>query len=403
MSASKPIFPWHLRLLVGGVAVTAGVLTLNNLSRLGNVTTPQWVAALVFGSLAAASHFRPSWTIHQQVTYRTVVAAYFAVAMVLPTSMIAPVILLSWIPWLIVRVRTRRTLAMEATFNISLDITAAVLARDVYLLVESLIPSPTMALLLGAVTFVGVQVVLVTVVVVIYRKTSLREVDSLKVGILSAELVTVIVGGITAMLYQLDPLSLLVLFLPLGYLHVLMERVRDSKAAYVDAKTGLFNYKYIDERLPQELARVKATGVPLSIIFADLDYLREINNRFGHLAGDIAIRHVGNVLKQTIHDNQFVARFGGEEYMLVLPQMGHEEALRTADRARRLVAESEIQAGDARFSVTMSFGVATAPEDGTSVRDLIHAADTAVYQSKANGRNCVTSCRKGAEPWVAFR
>lgn len=390
----RHVVPVRVLLLILGTAVTAGLMMVHSFTNLSAIGFPELVAILVFGGLAAASHFRPSWSFNQQATYCTVVAAYFAVAMVLPRTWIAPVIILSWLPWIILHGRAKPTWPAEVTFNVSLDIIAAVVARDLYHVVQQSIPFTTLSLVVGALTFMALQTTLVTAVVVLYRRVALRAADTLKVSSLSADLIMVLVGGITALLYRMDPMSLFLVFLPLGYLQHMMERVRSQKEPYLDSKTGLFNYKYLDERLPGELERAKVTGIPLTLVFADLDYLREINNNYGHLAGDVAIRHVSDVLRACVRNNQFAARFGGEEFVLVLPQTDHGEALQVAEAARALVADSIIQAGDTRFRVTMSFGVATAPDDAVTVRDLIHAADTAVYEAKAGGRNCIRSCRK---------
>lgn len=394
MSTLRKILPWRVRLLVIAVALAAGGLSAYTTAPLERPEPSVAVMILVFGLLAAMSHFRPTWSLNQQSTYNTVPAAYFAMAMVLPAPLIPLVIAASWLPWSALRVRTNPARLVEVCFNLSTDVVAGVLARLVYDSGRTVL-APTLALLMSAVVFVAIQTALVSTIVVLYRRISYREVDGLKAASLSAELTTVIVGGITALLYQVDAWSLAVIFVPLSYLQYMIEKVQNQQAAFLDAKTGVFNYRYLDERLPKEVERAKMTGAPLSVVFADLDFLREVNNTHGHLVGDLAIRHVAQVLKGCLADNQFCARFGGEEFVMVLPQVDLAGALRLAETARGRVAESAIRTGDLHFNVTMSFGVAVVPDDATTVRDLVHAADTAVYQAKEGGRNCVRAYRKG--------
>lgn len=395
MASLKKIFPWRVRLFIGSVVLTAGALAAYAARIAAPLALREWAAIFVFGSLAAASHFRPTWSQNQQSKYNLVPAAYFAMAMVLPLPAIPLVIIASWLPWSIMKFRRfQPALLVEVSFNLSLDIIVAVVSRFVFQVGSAVVPSPTLAQLVSAVTFVGLQTALVATIVVLYRRIPYREVDTLKVNSISAELSTVIVGGITALLFRLDPMSLAMIFLPLGYLQYVMDKVKNQQAAFLDAKTGVYNYRYLDERLPKEIERARNTGVPLSVVFSDLDFLREINNNHGHLAGDLAIQHVASVLKNCLQDNQFAARFGGEEFVMVLPQVDHAGALRIAELARARVAESTIRSGETQFRVTMSFGVATVPDDALNVRDLIHTADLAVYQAKASGRNCVCSYRK---------
>lgn len=394
MSHLRKILPWRVRLLVIAVALTAGGLSVYTTAPVGRLGFAEAVMILVFGLLAAMSHFRPTWSLNQQSTYNTVPAAYFAMAIVLPVSLIPVAIAVSWLPWSALRVRSNPARLVEVCFNLSTDVVAGVLARLVFEAGRTAL-APTLALLISALVFVTIQTALVSTIVVLYRRISYREVDGLKPASLSAELITVIVGGITAMLYQVDPWSLAVIFVPLSYLQYMMEKVQNHQAAFLDAKTGVFNYRYLDERLPKEVERARATGAPLSVVFADLDFLREVNNNHGHLVGDLAIQQAAKVLKGCLEDNQFCARFGGEEFVLVLPQVDLAGALRMAERARSRVAESTIRSGDAQFTVTMSFGVAVVPDHAATVRDLVHAADMAVYQAKEGGRNCVRVYGKG--------
>jgi diguanylate cyclase (GGDEF)-like protein len=124
---------------------------------------------------------------------------------------------------------------------------------------------------------------------------------------------------------------------------------------------------------------------------ADLDLLRNINNSYGHLAGDIVLAGVGQVIRQSIRDYDIAGRFGGEEFLIVLPETGPREAQEIAERLRVAIASEryEVRTSPVPIHATMSLGVACFPEDAAAQKDLVHAADVAVYQAKINGRNRV--------------
>ena len=162
-------------------------------------------------------------------------------------------------------------------------------------------------------------------------------------------------------------------------------------AARLDSKTELFNARYFASALAGELERAKRFERPLSIVLADLDLLREVNNTHGHLAGDAVLRGVADVLRSQLRPFDIAGRFGGEEFAIALPEASHEEALAIAERIRVAVAAAafRLPSGDGFVTATISLGVATHPECET-VDDLIHQADLALYRSKALGRNRVS-------------
>src|SRR5205823_2789769 len=126
-------------------------------------------------------------------------------------------------------------------------------------------------------------------------------------------------------------------------------------------------------------------------ILADLDLLREINNTFGHLAGDAVLQGIADVFRAELRDGDVAARFGGEEFCILLPGATTAEALEIAERIREAVAETAfpVHALAASIRATLSLGVASLPGDAGSADALLHAADLAVYRAKAEGRNRV--------------
>jgi diguanylate cyclase (GGDEF)-like protein/putative nucleotidyltransferase with HDIG domain len=166
-----------------------------------------------------------------------------------------------------------------------------------------------------------------------------------------------------------------------------------------DAKTGLFNANYFEVAVERALAQAKAAEGTMSVLLADLDLLREINNAHGHLAGDAVLRGVGGVLQEHLRPQDVPARFGGEEFAVLLPDTTTAEALEIAERLRAAVAATRFLSGtaDTELQATVSVGVASYPEHGTEAVQLIHQADVAVYGAKLQGRNRVHAATDGAQ------
>src|SRR5438874_11127847 len=129
----------------------------------------------------------------------------------------------------------------------------------------------------------------------------------------------------------------------------------------------------------------------MSLIMADLDLLRDINNSYGHLAGDAVLKGIAEVFRAQLRHYDVPARFGGEEFSILLPETPPEQALEIAERIRRAVAEHpfDVETSSEPLRVTVSIGVAGFPKDATDANELIHQADLAVYRAKLQGRNRV--------------
>jgi diguanylate cyclase (GGDEF)-like protein len=166
-------------------------------------------------------------------------------------------------------------------------------------------------------------------------------------------------------------------------------------AATVDAKTGLLNAPAWEEISRRELARGKRNGHPVGILILDIDRFKSINDRFGHLVGDQVLRQIGGNLNASVREFDSVGRFGGEEFVVVLPEASAMESLVVAERLRLRIAEMRVpaMAGGTSDSpdvpMSVSIGVACAPADGEELTALLLAADAALYEAKGRGRNCV--------------
>ncbi|MDR3749874.1 MAG: diguanylate cyclase [Terracidiphilus sp.] len=154
-----------------------------------------------------------------------------------------------------------------------------------------------------------------------------------------------------------------------------------------DDLTGLWNHRIIVERLRGEVDRAHRDGSPLSVILVDLDHFKNINDTFGHPAGDLVLKKIGAIFANSVRSYDWVGRYGGEEFLLILPGSGCDTARIRAEQLRMAVESARILDGARELEVTASFGVASGFPPG--YEEVIHAVDAALYRAKHNGRNCV--------------
>lgn len=159
-----------------------------------------------------------------------------------------------------------------------------------------------------------------------------------------------------------------------------------------DDLTTAFNRRHLDAYLEEELERDRRYGRTFSILFFDLDHLKDVNDRHGHLAGSRVLREVATLIQGKLRKSDRIFRYGGDEFVVTLPETGAEGALRVAHRLRRAVRSHEFLAAEGlAVTLTASFGVATFPYDGSSQEELIRAADQAMYRVKSQTRDGVGS------------
>ena len=157
-----------------------------------------------------------------------------------------------------------------------------------------------------------------------------------------------------------------------------------------DGLTGAYNRRYFDQNIEAMISRSRTATQPFSALVADIDHFKRINDRAGHLAGDDCIRMVARLLQQSLAKGQPVIRYGGEEFVILLPGMKAGDALTTAERLRAAIAAEKVESGNQSLKLTISIGVATIPaSQRVSASSLIRAADSALYAAKDEGRNRV--------------
>jgi diguanylate cyclase (GGDEF)-like protein len=166
-----------------------------------------------------------------------------------------------------------------------------------------------------------------------------------------------------------------------------------------DPLTGWFNRRYMEETLEREIGRVARNKRPLVVIMLDVDNFKEFNDTFGHEAGDVALQNLCQMLKTHIRSEDVACRFGGDEFVLILPDTSAELGAQRAEEMRIAVGHEEIQYHDHLLRpMTLSFGIATFPANGRTSKDLLRASDTALYRAKSEGRDRVRLHGQASEP-----
>jgi diguanylate cyclase (GGDEF)-like protein/putative nucleotidyltransferase with HDIG domain len=268
---------------------------------------------------------------------------------------------------------------------------------DKILHASSLIPNQDVrfafAGLAACVLYVGLNHLILAPMLRFARHLSLRELrDSLfSFESLSTDFVLATLGLGVAAFWRWNPYLVPFAIAPLLLIHRSLAVPQLQAEARVDPKTGLFNARHFAQVLADELARAARFDRPMSVIMADLDLLRDINNTYGHLAGDAVLKGISEIFRQQLRHYDVPARFGGEEFCILLPETPPDQAIEIAERIRRAVADRkyEVETSSEPIGATISLGVAGFPRDGADANELIHQADLAVYRAKLQGRNRV--------------
>jgi diguanylate cyclase (GGDEF)-like protein/putative nucleotidyltransferase with HDIG domain len=373
--------------VAGATAATAPFLV-----DIQNVRTSAWLSFAILGAAVAVAQIFVVVTPANQ-SYHTTVVFLVASALLLPPELIALMAVVQHVPdWL-----KRRLPFHIQTFNIAnytLSTMAAAAAADGILNTRLFGPhgaTTACAYLAASVAFVVVNHALLAPMLRFARGHSLRESGLFSYENLSTDLVLASLGVGLAALWHYDAWLTPFAIAPLILVHRSLAVPTLQAEARVDPKTGLFNARHFAATLREELTRAIRFDRPMSIVMADLDLLRDINNTYGHLAGDAVLAGVAKIFREQLREYDVPARFGGEEFSILLPETRVVEALEIAERIRRAVAASEFEVATSSepVRVTVSMGIACYPRDGSDANALVHQADLAVYRAKLQGRNRV--------------
>jgi diguanylate cyclase (GGDEF)-like protein/putative nucleotidyltransferase with HDIG domain len=373
---------------VVAAATVASVAPL--LSRL-DAATPGWTTFVVLGAIAAVAQLFVVRMPSRNQSYHTTIVFLIPAAMLLPPELVALIGVVMHVPeWL----KTRSAWYVQ-TFNIC-NWTLSMLAA--YGSFHALLDRGSgtdvdyaLAGLAAAAAIVAVNHALMAPMLLLARGHSLRESGLFSFPSLSTDFVLAMLGVALAAFWARNPWLIPFSVAPLLLIHRSLSVPQLQEEARVDAKTGLFNARHFASALSEELVRAERFQRPLSLVMADLDLLRDINNTYGHLAGDAVLQGIAEIFRAQLRHYDVPARFGGEEFAILLPETSPEQALEIAERIRRAVGASafDVETSSEPIRATVSIGVAAYPRDGSDANELIHQADLAVYRAKLQGRNRV--------------
>lgn len=176
---------------------------------------------------------------------------------------------------------------------------------------------------------------------------------------------------------------------------VLKRATRYLHEAYTDSLTGLNNRRYFDKKLVEMIAHSKRYGEVFCLAMLDVDLFKNFNDSYGHVAGDHALKHLADVIMNNIRQSDIHARFGGEEFTVLLPSTDKTNSITFMDRLRERIAETPLVYENEEHSFTISIGIAQYPEDAETPDELVKCADMALYESKSRGRNLTTLYKSG--------
>jgi len=386
-----PGLPSRARIYFFVVALASAAAALPFLGRLQD--THDWAAFLIFGSAAAIARLFVVRTPGDQA-YHTDIVFLIPAALMLPPELLVLVAIVLMVPeWL--KMRYRWYLQTFNIFNYLLSSMAVWLVGREGILSQSYIGNSAVRLslagLASCVVFVAVNHTLLALMLRLARGFSLRETGLFDSEFLSTDLVLAALGVAVYAFWQTNHWLVPFALTPLFLIHRSLSVPALQAEARVDPKTGLYNARYFATALSDELGRAQRFERPMSLIMADLDLLRDINNSYGHLAGDAVLKGIAEVFRAQLRHYDVPARFGGEEFSILLPETPPDQAMEIAERIRRAVAERtfDVETSSEPIRATVSIGVAGYPKDGTDANELIHQADLAVYRAKLQGRNRV--------------
>lgn len=162
-----------------------------------------------------------------------------------------------------------------------------------------------------------------------------------------------------------------------------------QKMATTDALTKIYNRLYFNEMLSKEMSKADKDKYPMCISIFDIDHFKQFNDTYGHLFGDLVLKTIARLAKENIREQDLVARFGGEEFVIIMPNTNINDAVALIEELRQKIGSYHVKEGSISASVTASFGIASYPEHGKTEAEVLSAADTALYKAKTEGRNCV--------------
>ncbi len=288
------------------------------------------------------------------------------------------------------------------TFNVACYIIVMYAASLVYMWIgPPRDPRPVLeivAILAAMAMFTLLNHVMVGLIVWFARGENFRKSGVFEFLPLMIDMTLMSLGASLVIVWHQNPYGLILFLLPLYLIYSTLRVPALERQTETDSKTGLFNHGYFMQQVENELRRASRFDRPVSIIMADLDLLRNINNTYGHLAGDEVLIKIASILKQAVREYDIVARFGGEEFAILMPETDAPAAFERAEAIRQTIEQTAfvIPTSVTPIKVTISIGIAGRERFDEPAQEIIHNADTALYHSKLKGRNRTYICANQA-------
>ena len=403
-SLSRPVVVYILAVQAAAVATVAGTITLAPVDREDWIYFGLLVAAAV-AHLEASSGMERIREVSSEGSPHNHLQSvwFFAAVLLLPPPLIAALLAVSYThSW--IRVYRRRAVVHRKVFSLATVVLACAAAYAVLAAIYPDLGRPFATALdgplgLAAVAAAGALYRLVNygLVVLVILATNPDRPSRKALGHASDQLMIAGAVGLAtgfAVVLITRPWWAPLLVITVLALHtgLLLPQFRD--ASRTDAKTGLFDPTFWSELASDELDRARRLNGRLGVLLLDLDLFKRINDRHGHLAGDAVLRAVADAIKHSVRGHDMVGRYGGEEFAIVLPGLGADDVIHTAERIRTAVAELTVTTIDLDGAertitgMTVSVGAAIFPEHGVDRTTLLLAADAALYEAKDAGRDC---------------
>jgi diguanylate cyclase (GGDEF)-like protein len=342
------------------------------------ITRDEWLAFAVLLPIIGAVHLVGAERQKHQGSHLSL-APIFAAVLILPPAFAAITIAIAFIPESL-RSRPRWYIVV---FNVANFVGPALLARAVFDALAGSTGHEWAIAALGAIgTFIAVHYGVLALMLRLARGVPFRDTVRVDCVLIDAGLVSL--GAVAAALWEVNQALVALTLLPLALAYRSLAIPGLIEATRIEPKTGLYNMRHFTAVLTQELERAKRFERPLAVLMIDVDHLRAVNTAHGHLAGDRVLKDIADALGRATREYDVAARFGGDEFCVLLPETELDGALVVAERIRSLV---EKIAGEPR--ITVSIGVATQLGGDASPEALIALADRAAYRAKFSGRNSV--------------
>lgn len=383
------------KILIGVILISGVIVAVHSWATL-NVNDIVWINLLLLTILATGTQLVKSEAPYYQVYHPSLVFFFAGMLLLQPGEFVCLVIIAHLAEWLKERLVSEEGMRewYLQPFNSAMHITLGALVRLLYLTIN---PNyellGTISALLGAgvvaCVYISLNHLIVGEAVVLTRGVSWRETGVLRIENLGTDFVLTMFGYVSAVLMTLNAWLVFPAIAPLYLINRALRVPELKHRAESDPKTGLWNGRFFLQSIEQELNRSLRFNRQMTIVLADLDYLREINNRYGHLAGDAVLIGVAEILRKSFREYDVVARFGGEEFAILLPETRPEEAFPRIEEVRLAIERMSLDTPmvDHKLKVTMSFGLAGIDGENPSADLIIHHADIAMYAAKEGGRN----------------